>query len=76
MNLEAYNNIGNKMHHAYVEASRKSMVLAAKETHSNAVKETDDGTNDATVSVDETCQRRGYSSELLPPYSPDTYVKK
>ena len=62
MNLEADNNIGNKMHHAYVEASRKSMLLAAKETHSNAVKETDDGTNDATVSVDGTWQCRGYSS--------------
>ena len=62
MNLEACNNIGNKMHHAYVEASSKSMLLAAKETHSNAVKETDDGTNDETIRVDGTWQRRGYSS--------------
>ena len=48
MNLETCNNIDNKMHHAYVEASRKSMLLAAKETHSNVVKETDGGTHEAT----------------------------
>ena len=61
MNLEAYNNISNKMHHVYVEASRKSMLLDAKETHSNTDKEADDGVN-ATVSADGTWQRRGYSS--------------